>query len=250
MSHGPAKRWMAQVKTLTATPVKRALKQTPVVAHPAAGLDLASRRPRASMVERLGREGISDRQVLAAMGRIPRHQFVDQGLASRAYEDSALPIGHEQSISQPYIVARMTEVLCANRHLGRVLEIGTGCGYQAAILACCVDEVYSIERIRALYDRARANLRPLRLSNLRLVLGDGLNGIPEAAPFDGMLIAAAATDLPEKLLMQLAIGGRAIAPLGAGANQTLCLIERTGEKQFSRILLDRVRFVPLLSGVV
>jgi len=249
MNENPAKRWMAHLKGTTNAPGKRAGKEARAGAVLADGFGLTSQRLRAKMVERLARDGISNRDVLAAMGDIPRHRFVDQGLASRAYEDTALPIGYEQSISQPYIVARMTEMLCTDRRLTRVLEIGTGCGYQAAILARCADEVYSIERIRALYDRARANLRPLRLSNLRLVMGDGLNGIPEAAPFDGMLIAAAATDLPESLLMQLSVGGRAIAPLGAGGQQTLCLFERTGDKQFSRMLLDRVRFVPLLSGI-
>jgi protein-L-isoaspartate(D-aspartate) O-methyltransferase len=190
--------------------------------------------------------------VLAAMGLIERHRFVDEALASRAYEDSSLPIGHEQTISQPYIVARMTELLLVADPVNKVLEIGTGCGYQAAILSRVVREVYSIERIRALHDKARSNLRPFRFANLRLAYGDGLLGLPEAAPFDAMLIAAAGDQLPLHLLEQLRIGGRALAPLSSKEKsaQVLCLIVRTGARTWSRTELEPVRFVPLLNGQV
>ncbi len=200
------------------------------------------------MVERLERLGIADRRVLEVMARVPRHVFVDEGLASRAYEDSALPIGFHQTISQPYIVARMTELVCNGKVPDKALEIGTGCGYQAAVLAGVAREVYSIERIRALHERARLNLRPLRIANLRLMFGDGLEGIKEVAPFDAMLIAAAAASLPRSLLDQLKIGGRAVAPLG-DREQTLCLIERRSATEFVTSALEPVRFVPLHPGV-
>ncbi len=213
-------------------------------------------RQRERMVERLKASGIRHPAVLAAMGKTPRHRFVDEGLGSHAYEDTALPIGHAQTISQPYVVARMTELVVADLPVAvrsaRVMEIGTGCGYQAAVLAAVVGEVYSIERIRALHDRARDNLRALRMPNLRLVYGDGLVGLPDAAPFDAMLIAAAGDALPDALLDQLKVGGRVLAPLSTGRSrageQTLCLIVRTGRSTWSTTLLDAVRFVPLRHG--
>lgn len=216
-----------------------------------------SERMRHRMVERLARSGIRHPAVLAAMRSVPRHRFVDEGLASRAYDDTALPIGHAQTISQPYVVARMTELALTDLPVppaqARVLEIGTGCGYQAAVLAAVVGEVYSIERIRALHDRARDNLRALRVPNLRLVYGDGLAGVPDAAPFDAMLIAAAGDALPDELLDQLKVQGRALAPLavgrGAAGDQTLCLFVRTSRTQWSTTLLDAVRFVPLKPGL-
>jgi protein-L-isoaspartate(D-aspartate) O-methyltransferase len=210
------------------------------------GIGMTSQRTRDRMVARLREKGIHDEAVLAAMAAVPRHIFVDEALASRAYEDTALPINFEQTISQPFIVARMIEALRGGKNLGRVLEVGTGCGYQAAVLAQVAKEVYSIERIAGLLERARANLRPLRLANLRLVHGDGAQGVPEAAPFDGIILAAAAPKVPEALLQQLAVGGRMIAPLGTN-DQTLCLIERT-PTGFSEKWLDAVRFVPLKSG--
>ena len=218
---------------------------------------LTSERMRHRMVERLAASGIRHPAVLAAIDRVPRHRFVDEGLASRAYDDTALPIGHAQTISQPYVVARMTELVMTDLPVAprdaRVLEIGTGCGYQAAVLAEVFGEVYSIERIRALHERARDNLRALRVPNLRLVYGDGLAGIPDAAPFDAMLIAAAGDALPDALLDQLKIGGRALAPLAVGrgriGEQTLCLFVRTGRANWATTLLDAVRFVPLLSGL-
>jgi len=213
------------------------------------GIGMTSQRTRDRMVARLREKGIHDEVVLAAMSVVPRHLFVEEALASRAYEDTALPIGFEQTISQPFVVALMIEAVRAGRALGRVLEIGTGCGYQAAVLAQIAREVYSIERIAGLLARARGNLRALRLSNLRLVHGDGMRGLPEAAPFDAIIIAAAAPQLPEALRTQLAPGGRLIAPVGA-QDQALCLIERTpsGRSGFVEQWLDPVHFVPMRMG--
>jgi protein-L-isoaspartate(D-aspartate) O-methyltransferase len=210
------------------------------------GIGMTSQRTRDRMVARLREKGMRDEAVLAAMASVPRHIFVEEALASRAYEDTALPIGFEQTISQPFVVARMIEALRAQRPLGKVLEIGTGCGYQAALLACLAKEVYSVERIAGLLEKARGNLRPLRLSNLRLVHADGSLGLPEAAPFDGIIVAAAASGIPEALLQQLAPGGRMIVPVGSG-DQALCLIERTATGLTEK-WLDAVRFVPLRGG--
>jgi protein-L-isoaspartate(D-aspartate) O-methyltransferase len=214
-----------------------------------AGIGMTSQRTRERMVERLREQGISDARVLEAMAGVPRHLFVEEALASRAYEDTALPIGFGQTISQPYVVARMIEVLLQNREPRKVLEVGTGCGYQAAVLASVAAEVYSVERIRELLDRARANLRELRLKNLRLAHGDGAAGLEKAAPFDSIILAAAAAELPQALLRQLAPGGRMILPLrGAGASaQRLVLVER-GARGYSETALDPVRFVPLRAG--
>jgi len=214
-----------------------------------AGIGMTSQRTRERMVERLREQGIRDERVLAAMAGVPRHLFVEEALASRAYEDSALPIGFGQTISQPYVVARMIEILIQQREPGKVLEIGTGCGYQAAVLASLASEVYSIERIRELLERARANLRDLRLKNLRLAHGDGAAGLPKAAPFDSIIVAAAAPEMPQVLLQQLARGGRMILPLheaGAGA-QRLVLVERS-RLGYAETALDPVRFVPLRAG--
>jgi len=210
------------------------------------GIGMTSQRTRDRMVARLREKGIQDEVVLAAISTVPRHLFVEEALASRAYEDTALPIGFEQTISQPFVVALMIEAVRAGRPLGRVLEIGTGCGYQAAVLAQIAREVYSIERIAELLERARGNLRALRLSNLRLLYGDGTRGLPEVAPFDAIIIAAAAPQLPEALRMQLAPGGRLIAPVGA-QDQALCLIERT-PSGFGEQWLDPVHFVPMRMG--
>jgi protein-L-isoaspartate(D-aspartate) O-methyltransferase len=208
---------------------------------------MTSQRTRARMVERLRKDGITDEDVLAALGSVPRHLFVEEALASRAYDDDALPIGFSQTISQPYVVARMIQTLRAGRELGKVLEIGTGCGYQAAVLAQLATEVYSIERIAPLLAKARANLRGLRLSNLRLKHADGNLGLAEAAPFDSIILAAAARQLPQAVLQQLAIGGRMILPFGS-SEQVLRLVERT-RSGFSETTLDAVRFVPMLTGV-
>ena len=216
-----------------------------------AGVGMTSQRTRARMIERLRAEGIRDERVLAAMGAVPRHLFIDEALASRAYEDTALPIGFGQTISQPYVVARMIEALAAGRTLGKVLEVGTGCGYQAAVLAQLAREVYSIERIKALLERARANLRDLRLSNLRLSHGDGALGLEKAAPFDAIIVAAAAPELPAALLQQLAPGGRMVLPLRSAAAprdaQRLALYERSA-RGITETVLEAVRFVPLETG--
>ena len=210
------------------------------------GIGMTSQRTRDRMVARLREKGIHDEVVLAAISVVPRHLFMEEALASRAYEDTALPIGFEQTISQPFVVALMIQAARAGRVLGRVLEVGTGCGYQAAVLAQIAREVYSIERIAGLLEKARTNLRELRLSNLRLVHGDGTRGLPEAAPFDAIIIAAAAPLLPEALRAQLAPGGRLIAPVGA-QDQALCLIERT-PAGFAEQWLDPVHFVPMRMG--
>ncbi len=217
-----------------------------------AGIGMTSQRTRLRMVERLREKGIRHERVLAAMAAVPRHLFVDEALASRAYEDTALPIGFSQTISQPFVVARMLEsLLHDNRPLPRALEVGTGCGYQAAVLAQLADEVYSIERIRGLADRARANLRALRLSNLRLMHADGAVGLQAAAPFDAIVVAAAAPAVPEALLRQLAQGGRMVLPLKTGpkprAAQRLMLYERSA-RGITETALDEVLFVPLETG--
>lgn len=211
------------------------------------GIGMTSQRTRARMIERLRAEGIRDERVLAAMAAVPRHIFVEEALASRAYEDMALPIGLKQTISQPFIVARMIELLAAGRDLGKTLEIGAGCGYQAAVLAQLAKDVYAVERIAQLLDKARANLRHLRLPNVRLKHADGNLGLADAAPFDTIILAAAAGRVPQALLEQLAVGGRMILPLG-GAEQSLCLIERS-PRGYSETRLDAVRFVPLVAGV-
>jgi len=212
---------------------------------------MVSERVRERMVERVREQGVRDPRVLDAMARVPRHFFVDAALSSRAYEDSALPIGHGQTISQPYIVARTIELAIAGVQdpLGmRVLEIGTGCGYAAAVLAQIVGQVYSIERMRALHDLARANLRRLRLPNLHLVIGDGVLGLPSHAPFDAIVAAAAGIDVPPAWLEQLAPGGSIVAPVG-GDLQRLVVLRRDAAGRVTRKWEEEVRFVPLRSGV-
>ncbi|WP_027211166.1 protein-L-isoaspartate(D-aspartate) O-methyltransferase [Burkholderia sp. WSM2232] len=243
---GPAS---VPVKSASARPNERG--SAPNVALNGA-MALTSERVRERMVERLRANGVTDQRVLSAMSVVPRHMFVDPGLAVQAYEDAALPIGHHQTISKPSVVARMIELAAAGRALNNVLEIGTGCGYQAAVLSQVAREVYSIERIKPLSERAKTNLRPLRIPNIRLHYGDGRLGLPSAAPFDAILIAAAGLDVPQALLEQLAIGGRLIAPVGSqeGQSQVLTLVERLGPAQWRESQLDRVFFVPLKSGVI
>ncbi|VVE40246.1 protein-L-isoaspartate O-methyltransferase [Pandoraea cepalis] len=214
------------------------------------GIGLTSERVRARMAERVAASGVKHPGVLAALATVPRHGFVDAALANQAYEDAALPIGHGQTISKPSVVGRMIELLLAGgRPLEKVLEIGTGCGYQAAVLSCVARDVYSIERVRPLHERAKANLRPLRVPNIRLHYGDGRLGLPTVAPFDGIVIAAAGLEIPDALIDQLAVGARLIAPVG-GEQQILTLIERTGTRQWRETQLDRVLFVPLKSGII
>jgi protein-L-isoaspartate(D-aspartate) O-methyltransferase len=211
------------------------------------GIGMTSQRTRARMVERLREKGIRDERVLKAMAGVPRHLFVEEALASRAYEDTALPIGFSQTISQPLVVARMVELVLQKEKAGKVLEVGTGCGYQAAVLAQIFPEAYSVERIKALLERARANLLPLRLKNLRLAHGDGYAGLEKAAPFQAIVVAAASRQVPQALLRQLAPGGRMVLPLHEGAGQRLMLYERNG-RGFLESELDPVRFVPMETG--
>lgn len=209
------------------------------------GSGMTSERTRGRMVERLRQQGITDEVVLSAMAAIPRHFFIDDALAHRAYEDDALPIGFGQTISSPYIVARMIEVMRGQRELGRVLEVGTGCGYQAAVLSRVAKEVYSVERLAQLLDKVRARLWKLRIHNLRVAHADGYLGLAEVAPFDGIVVAAAAPAVPPRLLEQLAPQGRLVIPVGTGERQQLKLIVRE-EQGFSERVLEPVKFVPLL----
>ena len=211
------------------------------------GIGMTSQRTRERLIQRLYEEGLSNAHVLEAIRRTPRHLFVDEALAHRAYEDTALPIGHNQTISQPYMVARMTELLLAAGPLDKVLEIGTGSGYQTAILAQLVERVFSVERIQVLQEKAKERLAVLNLRNVVFRWGDGWEGWSALAPYNGIIVTAAAADVPQALLDQLAPGGRLVIPVGAGDVQQLMLIVRE-EQGFTRHVLDAVRFVPLLSG--
>jgi protein-L-isoaspartate(D-aspartate) O-methyltransferase len=211
------------------------------------GVGMTSQRTRERLIERLYEEGLSNPRVLEVIRRTPRHLFVDEALAHRAYEDTALPIGHNQTISQPYIVGRMTELLLAGGPLDKVLEIGTGSGYQTAVLAQLVERVFSVERIQSLQDRAKERLVELKLRNVVFRWGDGWEGWNALGPYNGIMVTAAAAEVPQALLDQLAIGGRLVIPVGAGETQELVLIVRE-EDGYSRHVLDLVRFVPLLNG--
>jgi protein-L-isoaspartate(D-aspartate) O-methyltransferase len=211
---------------------------------------LTSERVRARMVERVRELGIRDSRVLAAMQHVERHRFVDPALASRAYEDTALPLGYGQTISQPYIVARCAELVltaAVDPKRARILEVGTGCGYSAAVLSDLFGTVFSIERVRALHEMARATLRPLRISNLRLVFGDGMLALASEAPFDAIVATAAGEDVPAAWLDQLAAGGVIVVPLGRGM-QTLTVISKGQQGELVRTRHEPVRFVPLLPG--
>ncbi len=211
------------------------------------GIGMTSQRTHDRLITRLEREGISSQEVLEAMRATPRHIFVDEALASRAYEDSALPIGYGQTISQPYIVARMTEALLMSGPLTKVLEIGTGSGYQAAILSLLVKEVYSVERIEALLKQARARFETLKLRNIRLKFDDGTEGWSQYGPYDGIIATAAPVEVPMPLLEQLNIGGRLIIPIGKQGMQRLMLYTRTHEG-VEEAFIEQVSFVPMLSG--
>ena len=211
------------------------------------GIGMTSQRTRDRLVQRLQEEGISNMQVLEVIRSTPRHIFVDEALASRSYEDTALPIGHGQTISQPYVVARMTAALLESGPLDRVLEVGTGSGYQAAVMAPLAGQVYSVERIQPLLDQARARLSELKLRNVRLKHSDGSWGWPEFAPFDAIIATAAPEQVPEALLQQLAIGGRLVMPVGPQGVQELVLLTRTADG-IERQVLDKVSFVPMLGG--
>ncbi len=213
------------------------------------GLGMTSQRARDRLVERLQGEGIRDRRVLDTLRQLPRHLFIDEALASRAYEDTALPIGQGQTISQPYVVARMTEVLIEHALPTRVLEIGTGSGYQCAVLATLVEKVYTIERIDELLRNARRRFRKLGLGNIRSRHDDGRLGWPDEAPFEAIMVTAAGTDLENALLDQLAPGGVLVAPIGPPGRQELLRVRST-EDGWQREILAAVSFVPLLGGVV
>lgn len=210
------------------------------------GIGMTSQRTRWRLIQRLQEKGIRDLSVLKVISEVPRHIFVDEALATRAYEDTALPIGYGQFISQPYIIARMTELLFAGKPLKRVLEVGSGSGYQTAILAYLAKEVYSVERIEALYKQLRYRFQELSLRNIRLKHGDGWLGWPEYGPYDGILVAAAASDVPPTLVEQLAPSGRMVIPIGSADKQVLTLISRVGGG-FESEVIEPVSFVPLLS---
>jgi protein-L-isoaspartate(D-aspartate) O-methyltransferase len=213
-----------------------------------AGIGMTSARTRDRLVQRLREQGIHDLRVLDRIRNLPRHIFVDEALASRAYEDTALPIGWGQTISQPYIVARMTQALLSGINPRRVLEVGFGCGYQTAVLAPFVEKLFAIERVEPLVAPTRRRLKELHVDNVRLKHGDGMKGWPTQAPFDGIMVAAAPLAVPEALVAQLAVNGRLVVPVGPEGNQQLLRITRreAGEKQAVR---ERVAFVPLLAGV-
>jgi protein-L-isoaspartate(D-aspartate) O-methyltransferase len=212
------------------------------------GIGMTSQRTRMRMVERLRGQGIRDEVILAAMGEVPRHIFVDEALASRAYEDMSLPLGFGQTISSPYTVARMLELLRSGGVLDKVLEIGTGCGYQAAVLSRLAREVYSIERLAPLLAKARRHLRDARAHNVRVRNADGNLGMPEQAPFDGIVVAAAATHVPQALRDQLAVSGKLIIPLTHHGKQSLHVIEKTAQGYVDR-KVEVANFVPLLPGL-
>jgi protein-L-isoaspartate(D-aspartate) O-methyltransferase len=212
------------------------------------GIGMTSQRTRDRLVKRLRDHGITDQRVLDVIGATPRHIFIDEALSHRAYEDTALPIGHNQTISQPFIVALMTQALL-NKPRERVLEIGTGSGYQTAVLAALVKRVYTVERIAPLIDRARERFRALHLRGIRLKYDDGNMGWPEQGPFDGIIVTAAARSVPDALIEQLAVGGRMVIPVGDESAQQLKIIDNApdGLREES---LEYVRFVPLLRGTV
>jgi protein-L-isoaspartate(D-aspartate) O-methyltransferase len=222
----------------------------------ASGFGLDSETVRAAMVRKLMEQGVEDEMVLNALGSVERHKFIDSALANQAYEDTSLPIGFGQTISKPNAVARMIELLRQGNNLkitgklGRVLEIGTGCGYQAALLSKVSQEVYSIERIKGLYENAKENLRPMRIPNLHLILGDGMLGCPAGAPFAGIIAAAGGDAIPPAWIDQLAEGGRIVAPVaGAQGVQSLVVIDKRSSG-LHQTLLEPVHFVPLKSGVI
>ena len=255
-------------KPVTPVVANLALKTLPTKTAPVqtSGLGLDSSKVRATMVRKLEAQGIQDVRVLTALNTVPRHQYVDTALANQAYEDTSLPIGWGQTISKPNVVARMMSLLFEGETApyGRVLEIGTGCGYQAALLSQIASEVYSIERIRGLYEKAQANVRPFAISNLRLLLGDGMLGYPKGAPYFGIIAAAGGEAIPQSWIDQLAVGGRIVAPVEnnriqnnqqsntisiKGTNeQSLVVIDKTATG-IKRTVLELVQFVPLKSGI-
>ncbi|MCP5160219.1 MAG: protein-L-isoaspartate(D-aspartate) O-methyltransferase [Hahellaceae bacterium] len=211
------------------------------------GIGMTSQRTRTRLIQRLRDEGIKDDRVLDVIEATPRHLFLDEALAHRAYEDTALPIGHNQTLSQPYIVARMTELLLENAPR-RVLELGTGSGYQTVVLAQLVSSVYSVERIKPLQDKAASRFKLLGLDNIRYRHADGGMGWPELAPFDGILVTAAPADIPRELLSQLSEGGRLVIPVGETSQELVVVTRRNG--RFEEKIVEPVKFVPLLAGII
>jgi protein-L-isoaspartate(D-aspartate) O-methyltransferase len=250
---------LAAPKTLLGA-TRVVMPQAPARVKPAGmasptGMGLDSSAIRARMVHKLSAQGIEDAVVLEAMGRVERHRFVDSALVNQAYEDTSLPIGLGQTISKPNVVARMIALLREAPGLqgapmmGRVLEIGTGCGYQAAVLACVAREVYSIERLRGLHDKARENLRPMRLPNVHLIFGDGMLGCAQGAPYSAIISAAGGENVPQAWIDQLAMGGRLVAPTQTSTGQqALVVIDKT-QQGLQQTLLEAVNFVPLKSGI-
>lgn len=221
----------------------------------AQGLGMDSSAVRMAMVQKIAAQGVSDNAVLSALGAVERHRFVDSALVNQAYEDTSLPIGLGQTISKPGVVARMLELLRQGMQgrIGRVLEVGTGCGYQAALLSQLAEQVYSIERLRGLHDKARENLRPLRLSNLHLLFGDGMVGYAQGAPYAGIIAAAGGQAVPQAWVDQLAVGGRLVAPIHAPGGrdkqaQALVVVDKTA-RGVQHTVLEAVNFVPLKSGI-
>lgn len=211
------------------------------------GIGMTSQRTRDRLVARLREQGIADEAVLSLIGSVPRHIFIDEAWGHRAYEDSSLPIGHGQTISQPFIVALMSQLLNVSPRQ-RVLEVGTGSGYQTAVLASLCERLFSVERIEALVPRAQQRLAAMKLRNITLRYGDGYAGWPEKAPFDGILVTAAPPEIPAALVDQLALGGRLIAPVGTAESQSLQVIDRT-EDGLIETMHERVHFVPLVNGI-
>lgn len=245
--------WISRQATPQAAPGAPQSVDRPATRLPstASGMGLDSQAIRQAMVRKLIDQGLRHPLVIEAFARTERHRFVDSALVAQAYEDTSLPIGLGQTISKPSVVARMLELLCLGhaRPLGRILEVGTGCGYQAALLSHLSQEVYSMERLKGLHEKARENLRPLRLPNVHLILGDGMLGFPSGAPYAGIMAAAGGLDLPGAWLEQLAVGGRLVAPAElAPGQQSLVVVERTATG-FARQVLEAVCFVPLKSGV-
>lgn len=242
-------RGAAASKAIVNAPVQKGLDSLRVTGGSANGA--AWQAARFAMVRKLEAHGIRHAAVLAAMRQVERHRFVDSALANQAYEDTSLPIGLGQTISKPSVVARMIELLCHDRpeKLGRVLEIGTGCGYQAAVLSAVATEVYSMERLRGLHERARENLRAFRLSNLHLLMGDGMLGFAKGAPYAAIIAAAGGDDIPQAWIDQLAVGGRLVAPtVTSSGKQNLIVIDKTAG-DVVRTQLEAVHFVPLKSGI-
>ena len=247
----PVRRSTPMAGVVKPSAVQASLVPARRAAPPLTGLGLDSGAVRARMVSKLAEQGLKDPLVLQAMGEVERHRFVETALAGQSYEDTSLPIGLGQTISKPNVVARMIELLRqgASGKLGRILEIGTGCGYQAAVLSHVATEVYSIERLRGLHEKARENLRPLRLHNVHLIFGDGMLGYPKGGPYAGIISAAGGKSVPQAWLDQLAVGGRLVAPtITPAGHQALVVILKTPQA-YERQVLEAVHFVPLKSGV-